>query len=152
MRILGVRAAPKEASFAVFCTEAQQFVCIDLIKIPLILETPEKLKFIRNNILDILREYSVSRACIRVTESNSQNLNIDRLYIEGVIQEALSSSNVSCYANSRQKTICSKLGITPQEFRAITKKEQNFRDFDTAQYEPNTIEAILASLSMEGIL
>jgi len=151
MRILGVRAAPKEASFAVFCTEAQEFVCIDLIKIPLILETPEKLKFIRNNILDILREYSVSKACIRVTESNSQNLNIDRLYIEGVIQEALSSSNVLSYGNFRQKTICSKLGITSQEFKAIIKGEQIFRGIKTSEYDQNTNEAILASLSMEGL-
>ncbi|CQD74127.1 Uncharacterised protein [Yersinia intermedia] len=151
MRLLGVRAAPKEASFAVFCTETQELVCVDQIKIPLILETPEKLKFIRNNILDILREYSVSRACIRITESSSQNLNIDRLYIEGVIQEALSSSNVSSYANSRQKTICSKLGITSQEFKVIIKGERDFRNISTSSYGPNTNEAILASLSMEGV-
>ncbi|MGQ7806805.1 hypothetical protein ACUN3I_14415 [Hafnia alvei] len=148
MRILGVRAAPKEASFVVFCTDIQEFVCIDKIKIPLILETPEKLKFIRNNILDILREYSVDKACIRITESNSQNLNIDRLYIEGVIQEALSSSNVSSYSNSRQKTICSKLGISPQEFKSIIKGDLDFRNINTSEYDSNTNEAILASLSM----
>jgi len=149
MRILGVRAAPKEASFVVFCTEKQELVCVDIIKIPLILETPEKLKFIRNNILDILREYSVAKACIRITESNSQNLNIDRLYIEGVIQEALSSSNVSSYANSRQKTICSKLGITSKEFKSIIAGEMAFKNIDTSEYDANTNEAILASLSME---
>ena len=151
MRILGVRAAPKEASFVVFCTETQELVCVDQIKVPLILEIPEKLKFIRNNILDILREYSVSKACIRITESNAQNLNIDRLYIEGVIQEALSSSNVSSYANYRQKTICSKLGITSQEFKSIINGQQHFRNINTSEYTPNTNEAILASLSMEEV-
>jgi hypothetical protein len=149
MRILGIRAAPKEASFAVFCTESQDFVCIDLIKIPLILETPEKLKFIRNNILDILREYNVERACIRVTEANSQNLNIDRLYIEGVIQEALSSSNVLKYKNSRQKTICSALGISSKEFKDATSGDIDFRGIKTSEHDSNTNEAILAALSME---
>ncbi|EIO96048.1 hypothetical protein ECTW09195_3565, partial [Escherichia coli TW09195] len=35
----------------------------------------------RNNILDILNLYNVELAAIRVTESNSDNLSIDRLYI-----------------------------------------------------------------------
>ncbi|KMV67904.1 hypothetical protein AI29_11090, partial [bacteria symbiont BFo2 of Frankliniella occidentalis] len=148
MKLLGVRAAPKEASFVVYCTELQKFVCIDYIKIPLVLEMPEKLKFIRNNILDILREYNVDKACIRVAESNSQNLNIERLYIEGVIQEALSSSNVTQYKNSRQKSICSSLGLDSKSFKEITKGNRQFRDIDTSEYDVNTNEAILSALSL----
>ncbi|MDZ7322074.1 hypothetical protein N4G41_10560 [Kosakonia sacchari] len=149
MRILGVRAAPKEASFVVYCTDEKSFVCIDYIKIPLVLDMPEKLKFIRNNILDILREYNVSVAGIRVTESNAQNLSIERLYIEGVLQEALSSSNVSSFLTTRQKGICSRLGIRTTEFKDIVQGNQDFRDFSTHQYSQGTIEAILTALSLE---
>ena len=87
MRILGVRATPKVTSFVVYCTKESDLKCVDVIKIPAILDTPEKLKYVRNNILDILNLYNVELAAIRVTENNADNLSIDRLYIEAIIQE-----------------------------------------------------------------
>ncbi len=59
MRILGVRAAPKVTSFVVYCTNESALKCVDVIKIPSTLDTPEKLKYVRNNILDILNLYNV---------------------------------------------------------------------------------------------
>ncbi|CNG28120.1 hypothetical protein [Yersinia kristensenii] len=148
MRILGVRAAPKVASFVVYCTEDRTLKCVDVIKIPLTLSTPEKLKYVRNNILDILREYNVSIACIRISESNSQNLNIERLYIEGVIQEAFSSSNVKSYYTLRKQGIYSRIGISAAEFEDAIKGKLKVRDIDTSSYDTSTNEAILAALAV----
>ncbi|WP_312973307.1 hypothetical protein [Atlantibacter sp.] len=144
MRILGVRAAPKEASFVVFCTEERVFKCVDVVNIPQTLSTPEKLKYIRNSISDILREYLVDTAAIRVAESTSKNLNIDRLYIEGVIQEAFASSNVAQYFTLRKKSICARLGINTAQFNDNEIKGIRLSDYDT-----NTKEAILSALAVE---
>ncbi|HFI1960083.1 TPA: hypothetical protein ACW96C_004414 [Yersinia enterocolitica] len=148
MRILGVRAAPKVASFVVYCNEDGTLKCVDVIKIPLTLSTPEKLKYVRNNILDILREYNVSIACIRISESNSQNLNIERLYIEGVIQEAFSSSNVKSYYTLRKQGIYSRIGISASEFEDAIKGKLKVRGVDTSLYDTSTNEAILAALAV----
>ena len=101
MRILGVRAAPKEVSFVVYCGIKSELLCVDIVRTPMTLDTPERLKYFRNNILDILREFSIEKAAIRVSEASSRNLDIDRLYIEAVIQEAFSSSNLSSYKKVR---------------------------------------------------
>jgi hypothetical protein len=149
MRILGVRAAPKVASFVVYCTQEQSLKCVDVINIPLTLDMPEKLKYVRNNILDILREYSVDTASIRVTESNSQNLNIERLYIEAVIQEAFSSSNVKRFYTIRKNGICSMLNIQSEEFKKIIKGELPIKGVSTSEFDENTNEALLAALAVE---
>ncbi|AVP02276.1 MULTISPECIES: hypothetical protein [Enterobacter cloacae complex] len=145
MRILGVRAAPKETSFVVFCTEERTFKCVDVVNIPQTLNIPEKLKYIRNSILDILREYSVDTAAIRVAESNTQNLNIERLYIEGVIQETFASSNVAQYYTLRKNGICSRLGITIAQFN-----DDEIRGIQLSDYDANTKEAILSALAVEN--
>ncbi|WP_459175763.1 hypothetical protein [Ewingella americana] len=147
MRILGVRAAPKEVSFVVYCNERNELLITDVVKTPLTLEMPERLKYFRNNILDILREFSIERAVIRVSEASSQNLNIERLYIEAVIQEAFSSSNISTYRVIRKSGICSKTGITAAEFKTLLDDKIDFRGIVLSAYDQNTIEAILAALS-----
>ncbi|EOS5905066.1 hypothetical protein GLS42_RS27290, partial [Escherichia coli] len=113
------RAAPKVTSFVVYCTNESALKCVDVIKIPSTLDTPEKLKYVRNNILDILNLYNVELAAIRVTESNSDNLSIDRLYIEAVIQEAFSSSDVRKYYTIRKSGMKSSLNLTEIEYKEI---------------------------------
>jgi len=92
MRTLGIRAKPREVVFAVFDTEDRSLLNVEVIKIPKALATPDGLKYVRNNVLDIIREYDIDRAGIRVTESSAQTLSVERIEIEGVIQEAFASS------------------------------------------------------------
>ena len=152
MRILGVRVAPKVASFVVYCTEEEKLMCVDVIKIPLMLSTPERLRYIRNNILDIIREYNVSVASIRISETIARSINIDRLYIEGVIQETFASSNISSYYTLRKNSICSRLNIDMKSFDAIVSGKSQYMDIDMAKYDINTREAILAAMSAGGIV
>jgi len=149
MRILGVRAAPKVTSFVVYCTEDSILKCVDVIKIPATLDMPEKLKYVRNNILDILNLYNVELASIRVTESNSDNLSIDRLYIEAVIQEAFSSSEVRKYFIIRKSGMKSSLGLSESEYKEILKSERNINGIDNSGFTSETNEAVLAALSAE---
>ncbi|ALR75854.1 hypothetical protein [[Enterobacter] lignolyticus] len=150
MRILGVRAAPKVTSFVVYCTDDAELKCVDVIKIPAILDTPEKLKYVRNNILDILNLYNVELAAIRVTEANADNLNIDRLYIEAVIQEAFSSSDLNKYFTIRKSGMKSSLGLSESEYKEVLKSQRGINGIDNSEFTPETNEAVLAALAAEA--
>lgn len=62
--------------------------------------------------MDIMVEYEVRRAGIRLTEPTAKSISIPRLNIEGVIQELLSSSDVEAYFAGPIATIASRLGET----------------------------------------
>ncbi len=97
MRTIGIRAAPSVVTFAVIDTDDNSVVNVEKIKIPAAFETPDALKYVRSNLLDILREYDVERAGIRVTESSADGTSVERIQIEGVIQEAFASSDLKAY-------------------------------------------------------
>jgi hypothetical protein len=117
MITIGIRAAPKVVTFAVYDTEAENILNVEEIKIPLAFEVPAALKYIRSNLLDVLREYKVERAGIRVTESNAQNPSIERIQIEGVIQEAFASSELVSYYVGQIASISKRLGIDRKKFK-----------------------------------
>ena len=123
MNILGIRVEPKKTTFVVIENSDETFKVInnECIKVPAALDFPEKLKYIRNCVLDIIREYSISVAGIRVAEGNSQNTDVTRLHIEGVIQEAFSSSEVDKYFTGRKSSIASRLQLTTKDFDEIVK-------------------------------
>lgn len=149
MRILGVRAAPKVTSFVVYCTEESELKCVDVIKIPAILDTPEKLKYVRNNILDILNLYNVELAAIRVTETNADNLSIDRLYLEAVIQEAFSSSDINKYYTIRKSGMKLSLDLSENEYKEILRSQRSVKGIDNSGFTTETNEAVLAALAAE---
>lgn len=130
MNVLGIRVEPKKTTFVVLRKTDGAFEIInsEVIKVPSALDFPEKLKYIRNCVLDILREYSICYAGIRVAESNAQNLDVTRLHIEGVVQEAFSSSDVSSYFTGRKTSIASRLNLKPKNLEAVFKGEQDFND------------------------
>lgn len=132
MNILGIRVEPKKTTFVVIEAnqETSKVVNNEVIKVPAALDFPEKLKYIRNCVLDILREYAISIAGIRVTEGNSQNMDITRLQIEGVIQEAFSSSDVENYFSGRKKSISSRLKISTDEFDEIIKGRKSYEQLN----------------------
>lgn len=76
MRTIGIRAAPTAVTFVVYDSSSNEIVNVEDIKIPLAFAAPDALKYVRNNLLDILREYSVERAGIRTTEPNAQSISI----------------------------------------------------------------------------
>ena len=128
MSILGIRVEPRKTTFVVLELTDDNFSIIncELIKVPAALDFPEKLKYIRSCVIDILREFSVSRAGIRVAEGNTQNLDITRLHIEGVVQEAFSSSEIEYYFVGRKTSIASRLNKSTKELELIFKGKQPY--------------------------
>lgn len=125
MNILGIRVTPKKIYFSIFDKHNNEFKTIEVIVVPQSLIMPEKLKYIRNNIFDLLREYNVQRAGIKITEGNAQAMNIDRLYIEGVIQETFASSKIESYKTLMLAGMASKLQTSAKELKKFIEKQDN---------------------------
>lgn len=122
---LGIRAESKQAIFAIYDNETNSILNIEKIVLPSVLSTPEQLKFARNSILDILREYNVCAAGVRVAEGNSQNKDSDRLYLESVFMESFASSDIDSYYIGRKTGISASLKITNQKFDDLVKGSEN---------------------------
>lgn len=119
MITLGIRAAPKVVTFAIYDSGARTVRNVEEIRIPAAFSVPDRLKHVRSNVLDVLREYEVERAGIRVCEPNAQSPAIARVEIEGVIQEAFASSGVSSYYIGQISSISARLGFPRTQFKLM---------------------------------
>lgn len=116
---LGVRASPTEVTYCVIDPATDSVITIGDIVVPKSMSTPESLKHIRLNLLDILREYEITRAGIRTFEPTTQAVPIDRVQIEGVIQEAFASSNLKTYYVGQISSISARIGIERKSFKPL---------------------------------
>lgn len=120
---LGVRASPSEVTYCVIDEEKGEVITIGNITTPKSMNTPEALKHIRLNLIDILREYSIQEAGIRILEPTAQRISIERVQIEGVIQEAFASSPLKSYYIGQISNIASRIGIKRTEFKPLVEGE-----------------------------
>lgn len=117
MITIGIRVQTDKITYVVYDSGDDRIINIDEIIVPAAFSVPDSLKYIRSNILDILREYNVNRAGIRTTESSSQNKCIKRIEIEGVIQESFASSTLDSYYVGCISSIMSRLGQNRTDFK-----------------------------------
>lgn len=147
MNTLGLRVKPFSVIIAVYDFDNSLIINVEDIKIPKALPTPEALKYVRNSVLDILREFNIEKAALRVVESNSQTLKIRRIEIEGVIQEAFASSNLSAYFCGQISTIAAKLSMKRADFKLYVEGERNFEPIENwSVHNKEEKEAILSAL------
>jgi Holliday junction resolvasome RuvABC endonuclease subunit len=150
MITLGIRAKPDSITFAIIDIGVSNIVNVETVKIPKALPNPEALKYLRNTILDILREYKVERAGIRITESNAQQLNIRRLQIEGVIQEAFASSDLDAYFCGQISSISARLGFDRSYFKPYVDGDRRYEEVENwASLSKEEREAVLTALGAE---
>ncbi|MGV2886804.1 hypothetical protein Q0F98_05680 [Paenibacillus amylolyticus] len=99
MNSIGIRVSPSEVNFCVTqkINGELSIVTFDKIIIPKALDVPSQLAYVRTNLNSIFIEYNIIKAGIRVHEGNTQNLSIERIYLEGVIQELLADCTVHKY-------------------------------------------------------
>jgi hypothetical protein len=146
MRTIGIRATPNEVIFAIFDSDANEIINVENIVIPAAMGTPGSLKYLRNNLLDILREYEVSSAGIRITESTARTVSIERVQIEGVIQEAFASSNLLKYYVGQIACISAKLSMDRSDFKKYVAGELNYDVAGWKKHSANEREAILCAI------
>ncbi|WP_281773734.1 MULTISPECIES: hypothetical protein [Pasteurellaceae] len=150
MNILGIRVSPKTIYFSIFDSNEYSFKNVEKISVPQALIIPEQLKYIRNNILDLLREYKVEKAGIKITEGNAQSISIERLYLEGVIQETFASSQIKSYKTLMLSGIASRLNTNARELKKYIENKPNNTgiDMSVSDFNKEEIEAMLVAVAV----
>jgi|SRR5690554_55691 len=153
-RTIGIRVTPTIIYYSVV-TELKdeiEITILDKINNPKALIVPEQLKFLRNTLCDIINEFKINKACIRIAESTAQKINIDRVYIEGVIQELFASSTVENYFVGQISNISSHLGIDRSDFKPYAEGENIFLEIeDWKSHSLEKRECIMAAVSALNI-
>jgi hypothetical protein len=96
-----------------------------------------------------MREYEIERAGIRVTESIAQSANIERIQIEGVIQEAFASSTLHSYYVGQIASISGRLGINRKQFRPLVDGDEYPGVENWEKMSKAAREAILCAMGAE---
>lgn len=151
---IGLRANPNEITYCVIKEEENEFEIrlLDRIINPRSLEVPEQLKFLRSTLSDIINENDVEYACIRITESNAQRINIPRIYMEGVVQELIASSTIKKYYVGQISSISAYLGINRAEFKPYVNGENSFLEIERwSDFSKEERESLMAAISALNI-
>lgn len=147
---IGLRSSPSCIYYAIVeeQNETVNILVIDKLIVPTALIVPEQFKFIRNTLLDILDEFNVNLACIRITEANAQTINKFRISIEAVIQELLASSTVSHYYSGQISNISAKLKFERSLFKPYVEGTNAYSNIeDWTSYKSEHREALLSAFS-----
>lgn len=103
MFCIGLRVSPNKNSpkifYSVVNVEGNKFDIVrsSFLNIPVVLNIPEQLAFIRTNLLAIMLEYNIENAGLRVSETIAPTPSVYRYNIEGVIQELFANSTIKKY-------------------------------------------------------
>lgn len=147
---IGIRATPKKVVYSVYDAAQNEVVTVDDIIVPLAFDAPDALKYVRSNLLDILREYKVVHAGVRVTEPTSQSLNVTRVQFEGVILEAFASSPLRAYYIGQISSIASRIGV-PRDQLKLMIKNRNSPDIENWEaHSEEQREAILCAIGAKN--
>jgi len=149
MRAIGFRAAPAEVTYAIVEGDGDSFRILntDALVVPPALLPPNQLHYLRTVLLDVMREYEVQLAGLRLAEGTAKKTFVFRANIEGVLQELLASSSVTWYFTGRKDRIASLLGYTDRtELTRLIDGDENPPYSDSwGTLSKNEREAILAS-------
>ncbi|WP_324748768.1 hypothetical protein SH591_08600 [Sphingomonas sp. LY54] len=151
MITIGLRAAPRSVTFAVYDTDVNSILNVEEIRAPAAFATPNILKFLRINLLDVLREYKVKRAGIRLAEPMAQSPNLERIQIEAVMQEAFASSTLDGYFAGPIATITARLGMERSDFKPHVEGQREYPLEGWANMSPVQREAALCAVAAADV-
>lgn len=126
---------------------------LDILKIskliiPVALEVPEQLAFIRTSLISIITEYKVKKAGLRIAESVTKidKKAIFRMNVEGVIQEVFSNSTIEKYACCNIANISKLLNEERPKIKSYMNREETFADIDDwSKYKREECETIVVA-------
>lgn len=125
MNTLGIRVSPSQITYVIYEPYNKNFI-LKCYKRPSFLSFPDFLKYIRYNFLDILEFHKVKYVAIKKIEYGSQNSHPERIAVEGVIQEALATSNILGYFIENKQSFFSVLKEKPETIALALKKQEHF--------------------------
>ena len=134
MRAIGLRVCSNHTVYYTIIEKNDSgdldYLAISQVNVPRCLNRPEALNFTRNTLLDILKEYEVSNAVIRIAEFGGtlKQVIVERFFIEGVIQECLASSSVDCFASGRINEITSISNMPTTDFKEYVNATLDYKN------------------------
>lgn len=146
MITIGLRCSPSEVTFAIYDSDRSAVVNVESIVVPAAFGWPERLKHVRSNLLDVMREYQVQRAGVRLAEPMAQSVSIERTHIEGVIQEAFASSELEGYFAGAIATIAARIGIDRGSIKNIVAGDDALKIENWDALNGNEREAVLTAM------
>lgn len=152
MITLGFRVSPKTVYFCVYDASSKVLINLEKISIPNVFEIPEKLKYLRITIIDLIREYGIEKAGIRLNEYHPKaKPNISRVQYECIIQEAFASSSLTSYFLGVITSIASHINETPAAVKALIEGRETLEHIeDWLKYSKEEREAILSAMGAEN--
>lgn len=149
MICIGIRTKPREIYYTIIdsCNDEFEILTTSKLIVPQALEIPERLSFVRNCLTSIIQEYKVENAGIRTIE-NLVKPNVERIYIEGVIQELTSNCSIEKYFTGKKSKIASILKENVKEITAYIEGDGIFagiEDWDT--YSKEEKESIIVAVA-----
>jgi hypothetical protein len=155
MNAIGIRVSPKKVFYAVVKSEKEEMEIVNSsnIVVPKALETPGQLAYVRKSFLDIIEEYSITRAGIRLAEPaartrGTKNGDIFRYNLEGVVQELIDSSTVEKYFCGPIATLASLLDEKPNGVKQYLDGDMVFAEIeDWGEYKKEEKESILSAFA-----
>lgn len=151
MITIGIRAQPAGLVFAVYDGDQKAIVNVEEIRIPAAFDVPEGLKYVRSNLLDVLREYRVEQAGVRVTEPSARSPSVERVQIEGVVQEAFASSTVRSFYVGQISSISRRLGMNRTDFKSMVSGNKDPGVDDWQKHGTLQREAILTAMGAANV-
>lgn len=156
MNYIGIRVSPKTIFFSVIEYDDDlnevDIITVDKVIIPVSMDIPDQLSFIRTTMFSIIKEYKINSAGLRRMEDNlpSKKLApiISRAYIEGVIQELISNCTVDRYFSGKIAKISSLLKQQTKDIKNCIDGSDNIFDFDDwGKYKLEERESILCAIA-----
>ncbi|WP_447605957.1 hypothetical protein [Brevundimonas sp. M1A4_2e] len=119
---------------------------IESLVVPAALGWPERLKHIRSNLLDVLREYEVEFAGIRLAEPTAKQFSVERTHIEGVVQEAFASSELLGFYTGAISTLAARLGVERPAIKRMVEGANELAIANWDQMDVKKREAVLTAI------
>jgi hypothetical protein len=138
-------------TFAVFDSEEHRIVNVEEIRAPAAFDVPDALKFLRNNLLDVLREFQIEQAGIRLAEPIAKSPSLDRIQVEAVMQEAFASSTLRKYFAGPIASIAARLGIESAQFKPLIEGAQEYDLEGWADLNSHEREAALCAVGAANV-
>ena len=148
MRSIGFRAAPSGVTYAIVEGDGSTFNIVELnsLPVPAAMLPPNQLHFLRTVLLDVMRDFKVVRAGLRLAERSIGSVDTFRVNVEGVLQELLASSQVQWYFTGRIDRLASLLNTERTSIsRLIAGDDSPPYASDWASCSKETREAVLAA-------
>lgn len=154
MNCIGIRVTPKIIYFSILNVENKKYSIstTEKITVPVSMDVPDQLSFIRTTLFSVIKEYHVKYAGIRRMEDNVPSKKLDpvikRAYFEGVIQELISNCSIEKYFSGKLSKIGCLLKENIKDVKSCAEGSINiFKIDDWETYTKEERESILCALA-----